>query len=173
LGTCSGKCENLNLTARPPDTTTSQKIGKTAGKYQVEPDLSATTTTGSPSTPRPSRHAWVSNTTLGGSTIPSGIWTFNITISLITIGGGGQAGNLWITVWNCNTTTVGAGCSSLFKNWDNATNILATASAQKYTFTTGTIGPFSNVKFISVEYWIYYATTGNSNVLTFTETTVY
>ena len=166
VGACSGKSKHLNQTAGAADTTTSQQIHHTAGKYQIEPGISSTTT-GTPSTSAPSGYAWVDNATLGGATIPSGTWTFNIT----TVAGGGTGtpvGNLWITVWNCNTTSLGT-CTFLFKNWDNTTNVLGTTTT-KYTFTT-TVGPFSNANFLAIEYWISYATTGGGGWVV-TETTV-
>src|SRR5207253_8686564 len=166
VGACSGKCKNLNQTAGVADTTTSQQIHHTAGKYQIEPDISSTTT-GTPSTSAPSGYAWVDNATLGGATIPSGTWTFNIT-TVASGGTGTPVGNLWITVWNCNTTSLGT-CTFLFKNWDNTTNVVGTTTT-KYTFTT-TVGPFSNANFLAIEYWISYATTGGGGWVV-TETTV-
>src|SRR3989442_9223287 len=160
VGTCGGKCENLNLTAGLADTTTSQKIGNTAGKYQIEPDVSSTATTGTPFTSAVSGYAWVYNTTLGGSTIPSGTWTFNLTIGL-NVAAGAPVGSLWITVWNCNTNSLWT-CAFLFKNWDNSTNVLATTTATKYTYTTGTIGPFCNVHSLAVTYLSFYTTISNS-----------
>src|SRR5438876_421569 len=167
VGACSGRCENLNQTAGVADTTTSQQIHHTAGKYQIEPDISSTTT-GTPSTSAPSGYAWVDNATLGGATIPSGTWTFNIT-TVASGGTGTPVGNLWITVWNCNTTSLPGACNFLFKNWDNTTNVLGTTTT-KYTFTTN-VGPFPTVHFLAIEYWISYATTGGGGWVV-TETTV-
>src|SRR5437867_4465170 len=170
VDSCSGKCENLAASTGSADTGTSQLIAKTTGKYQIEPDIASTTSTGTPSTSSVSGYAWVYNTDLGGSTIQSGTWAFDLTIAASTIAGS-PVGNVWITVWSCTTNGLGS-CTFLFKNWDNSTNVLATTSATKYTYTTGTIGPFSNIRFISVEYWISYTTAGNSAGLVVTETTV-
>src|SRR3990170_4073699 len=76
VDTCSGRCENLVRTTGAADTTTSQSIGNNVGKYQVQPDIGSTTTTGTPSTSSVSGYAWVYNTDLGGLTIQSGTWTF-------------------------------------------------------------------------------------------------
>src|SRR5207245_9276267 len=96
-----------------------------------------------------------------------GAWTF----STAPGGGGGTwrpRVNLWITVWNCNTTSLGT-CTFLFKNCDNTTNVLGTTTT-KYTCTT-TVGPFSNANSLAIEYWISYATTGGGGWVV-TETTV-
>jgi hypothetical protein len=78
---------------------------------------------------------------------------------------------LWATVWSCQTISLGT-CKFLFKNWDNTTNILGTTSATKRTYTTGTIGPFSNVQYLVVEWWVHYIVAGSSNTATVKETTV-
>src|SRR5207253_10457572 len=54
----------------------------------------------------------------------------------------------------------------------NATNVLASTTATKYSYTTGTVGPFSNIHFISIEYWISYTSGGSSPCCTVSETTV-
>src|SRR5438445_498500 len=171
VGACSGKCENLLTSTGAADTTTTQHLGKTTlGTYQIEPDMPGTTTTGTPFTSSVSGYSWVYSTDLGGSTIQSGTWTFDLTTNVNTIGGN-PVGNLWITVWNCTTNSLGS-CNFLFKNWDNTTNVLASTSATPHTYNTGTIGPFSNIHFISVEYWISYTTLGSQSNLAVTETTV-
>src|SRR5256712_2194636 len=140
------------------------------GKYIVKPDIASSATTGTPSTSSVSGYAWVYNTDLGSATIDSGTWTFNVTTGLNSIVGG-PVGNLWVTVWNCATNSL-TSCTFLFKNSDNTTNVLASTTPTKYSFTTGTVGPFSNVHFISVEYWISYTSGGSSPCCTVTETTV-
>src|SRR5579864_6540030 len=140
------------------------------GKYIVKPDVASSATTGTPSTSSVSGYAWVYNTDLGSATIDSGTWTFNVTTGLNSIAGG-PVGNLWVTVWNCGTNSL-TSCTFLFKNWNNNTNVLASTTPTKYSFTTGTVGPFSNIHFISVEYWISYTSGGSSPCCTVTETTV-
>jgi hypothetical protein len=118
------------------------------GKYIVKPDVASSATTGTPSTASVSGYAWVYNTDLGSATIGSGTWTLNITAAVNSISGGPVA-NAWITVWSCGTNSL-ASCTFLFKNWDNTTNVLASTTATKYSYTTGTVGPFSNIHFIHV-----------------------
>src|SRR5207247_9693000 len=142
---------------------------KNTEKYHIEPYFALTIPAGTPATSSVSGYAWVYNTDLGGLAIQSGTWTFDLTTSVSTTNGG-PIGNVWITVWNCTTNGLGS-CTFLFKNWDNSTNVLASTSATKYTYTTGTIGPFSNIHFISIEYCLSYMTAGTNNGLTVTETT--
>jgi len=170
VGSCSGRCENLLTSTGSADTVTSQHFGKNTGTYQIQPDVTGTSSTGTPSTSTVSGYAWVYNTDLGGSTIQSGTWTFDLTAAVSTIAGT-PVGNVWVTVWNCTTTSLGS-CTFLFKNWDNNTNVLATTTPTKYTYTTGTIGPFSNIHFISVEYWVSVTTPSAQNSCSVTETTV-
>jgi hypothetical protein len=166
-GSCSGKCENLATTTGTADTTTSQKIAKTTGNYKVEPDVSSTTATGTPSISTPSGYAWETPSTLG-ATIQSGTWTLDLTTTASSATG---TATLWATVWSCQTISLGT-CKFLFKNWDNTTNILGTTSATKRTYTTGTIGPFSNVQYLVVEWWVHYTVAGSSSTATVKETTV-
>src|SRR5260370_14662768 len=140
------------------------------GKYIVKPDIASSATTGTPSTSSVSGYAWVYSTDLGSGTIDCGTWTFNVTTGLNSITGG-PVGNLWVTVWNCSTNSL-TSCTFLFKNWDNTTNVLASTTPTKYSFTAGTVGPFSNIHFISVEYWISYTSGGSSPCCTVSETTV-
>jgi hypothetical protein len=170
VGSCSGKCEGLSTSAGSADTTTSQLIDKTVGKYRIEPDVGLTTLTGTPSASSVSGYAWVYNIDLGGATIRSGSWTFDLALAVSSTSGA-PFGNVWITVWSCTTNSLGS-CTFLFKNWDNSTNVLATTTPTKYTYTTGTVGPFSNVHFIAVEYWISYTVASSLSSLTVTETTV-
>ena len=133
----------------------------------------ATILTGTPSTSTVSGYAWVYNTDLGGISIGSvggSTWTFDFTITANHVQGG-PIGNLWITVWSCTANSL-VSCTFLFKNWDNTTNVLANTTPTKYTYTTGNIGPFSSVHFLSVEYWIAYTSAGNQGSLIATETTV-
>src|SRR5437867_2487184 len=170
VGSCSGKCENLSSSAGSTDTTTSQFISNVAGKYKVEPDIGSSTTTGTPSTSSVSGYAWVDNNDRSVN-IQAGTWTFDLTITASSVQGN-PVGNLWITVWNCQTNSLGS-CTLLFKNWDNSTNVLGSTSPTKYTFTTSAVGPFSNIHFLTIEYWISVTTpgSGNSNLVA-TETTV-
>jgi len=69
VGSCSGRCENLLTSTGSADTVTSQHFGKNAGTYQIQPDVTGTSSTGIPSTSTVSGYAWVYNTDLGGSTI--------------------------------------------------------------------------------------------------------
>ena len=114
VDSCTGKCENLSTSTGTADTTTSQLLAKTVGKYQIQPDVALTTTTGTPSISSVSGYAWVYNTDLGGSTIQSGTWTFDLTLTASTTSGA-PLGSVWITVWNCNTNGLGS-CTFLFKN---------------------------------------------------------
>src|SRR5690349_18512529 len=170
VGSCTGKCENLLTSTGTADTGTGQNPAHNTGTFQIEPDNPATLTTGTPSTSSVSGYAWVYNTDLGSASIQSGTWTFDLTVAVNSLNGG-PVGNIWITVWSCTSNSLGS-CTFLFKNWDNATNVLASTTATKYTYTTGTIGPFSGVHFISVEYWLSVTTGGKQTCCITTETTV-
>src|SRR5437899_2676818 len=94
------------------------------------------------------------------------MWNFDFTVGSSASTG---TASVWITVWNCQTSSEGT-CAFLFKNWDNTTNVISTA-ATKRTYVTGTIGPFDNVKFLVVEYWLHVTVAGASG-RTVRETTV-
>ncbi len=164
VGSCSGLCENLPTTTGTADTTSSQSISTTTGNFMIEPDTSASAT-GTPRTSTPSGYAWETSSAIGGQ-IVSGIWSFDLTVG--SSASTGTAG-VWITVWSCQTASEGT-CAFLFKNWDNATNVIST-TATKSTYTTGTIGPFNNVQFLVVEYWLHVTVAGASGE-TVSETTV-
>src|SRR5438552_2325798 len=143
---------------------TSQVISTTTGNFIVEPDVSASAT-GTPTTSTPSGYAWETPSALGAQ-IVSGIWNFDLTVGSSASTG---IGSVWITVWNCQTSDEGT-CAFLFKNWDNTTDVISTAATQR-TYVTGTIGPFDNVQFLVVEYWLHVTVAGASGQLV-RETTV-
>jgi len=140
VGSCTGKCENLLTSTGSADIGTSQHVSTSLGKYEIEPDTATTTTTGAPSTSSVSGYAWVNNNDLGGITIQSGTWTFDLTTQA-SAAGGTPVGSVWITVWNCTTASLGS-CIFLFKDWDNTTNVLGTNTVTKNTYTTGSIESF-------------------------------
>src|SRR5712691_7420035 len=127
VGSCGGQCENLATTTGTADTTTSQHPGHNTGDFIVEPDVGSSGTTGTPFTTSQSGYAWVYGTDLGGASIQSGTWTFDLTAAL-SVAGGTPVGNAWITVWSCATNSLGS-CTFLFKNWDNTTNVMASTTA--------------------------------------------
>src|SRR2546425_1016896 len=143
---------------------TSQIISTTTGNFMVEPDVSASAT-GTPTTSTPSGYAWETPSAIGAQ-IVSGIWNFDL-----TVGSSASTGiaAVWITLVNCQTSSEGT-CAFLFKNWDNTTNVISTA-ATKRTYVTGTIGPFNNIQFLVVEYWLHVTVAGASGE-TVRETTV-
>src|SRR2546425_951723 len=143
---------------------TSQIISTTTGNFMVEPDISASAT-GTPTTSTQSGYAWETPSAIGAQ-IVSGIWNFDLTVGSSASTG---TASVWITVWNCQTSSEGT-CAFLFKNWDNTTNVISTA-ATKRTYVTGTVGPFDNVKFLVVEYWLHVTVAGASGE-TVRETTV-
>src|SRR5256712_3820101 len=143
---------------------TSQIISTTTGNFMVEPDVSASAT-GTPTTSTPSGYAWETPSAIGAQ-IVSGIWNFDLTVGSSASTG---TASVWITVWNCQTSSEGT-CAFLFKNWDNTTNVISTA-ATKRTYVTGTIGPFNNIQFLVVEYWLHVTVAGASGE-TVRETTV-
>src|SRR5439155_23414090 len=69
---CAVKCEQLSTTSGAADTTTSVKVGGSITCcFEVQPDVTGTTTTATPSTTTPTGQAWVYPTDLGGITIQS------------------------------------------------------------------------------------------------------
>src|SRR6058998_1992673 len=143
---------------------TSQVISTTTGNFMVEPDVSASAT-GTPTTSTPSGYAWETPSDLGAQ-IVSGIWTFDLTVGSSASTG---TASVWITVWNCQTSSEET-CAFLFKNWDNTTNVISTG-ATKRTYVTGTIGPFNDIQFLVVEYWLHVTVAGASGQMV-RETTV-
>src|SRR5256712_786574 len=143
---------------------TSQIISTTTGNFMVEPDISASAT-GTPTTSTQSGYAWETPSAIGAQ-IVSGIWNFDLTVGSSASTG---TASVWITVWNCQTSSEGT-CAFFFKNWDNTTNVISTA-ATKRTYVTGTIGPFNNIQFLVVEYWLHVPVAGASGE-TVRETTV-
>src|SRR5207237_3922282 len=74
--------------------------------YQVDPDVVSTTTTGIPSSSSPSGYAWIYNTAgiqNGLIDVQSGIWQFDMTIAASSTAG---VGRIWITVWQCGSSTL-------------------------------------------------------------------
>src|SRR4029077_7055687 len=113
------------------------------------PDTTSSTT-GTPSTSTPAGYGWVIDSSPLG--IGGGTWEFDITASMTQVHNG-TTPNLWITIWSC-TSDGFTGCTFLFKNWDNTTNIGASSTPTKYAFSTSNI-PYIAGSFISVEYWIH------------------
>src|SRR5438094_551409 len=143
---------------------TSQVISTTTGNFMVEPDVSASAT-GTPTTSTPSGYAWETPSEIGAQVV-SGIWTFDLTVGSSASTG---TASVWITVWNCQTSSEET-CAFLFKNWDNTTNVISTTATQR-TYVTGTIGPFNDVQFLVVEYWLHVTVAGASGQMV-RETTV-
>src|SRR3989442_527100 len=143
---------------------TSQIISTTTGNFMVEPDISASAT-GTPTTSTPSGYAWETQSATVAQ-IVSVIWNFDLTVGSSASTG---TARVWTTVWNCQPSSEGT-CAFLFKNWDNTTNVISTA-ATKRTYVTGTIGPFNNIQFLVVEYWLHVTVAGASGE-TVRETTV-
>ena len=137
---------------------------------EIEPQIGGATTTGTPSTSAPMGYAWESSSSLGGATIESGTWTFTMTAKASSVTGT-PVGYLWATVWSCNDQSLGT-CTFLLKNYDNTTNVLASTTATAYSYTTGTVGPFSNVKYLAVQFWLIFVSSGSAAARTATETTV-
>ena len=164
VGSCSGRCENLPTISGTADTATSQSISTTTGDFMVEPDISSSAT-GTPRTSTPSGYAWETPSAIGAQ-IVSGMWTFDFTVGSSASTG---TASVWITVWSCQTASEGT-CAFLFKNWDNTTNVISTTATQR-TYVTGTVGPFSSVQFLVVEYWLHVTVAGASGE-TVSETTV-
>jgi hypothetical protein len=136
--------------------------------YKIEPDVASSTATGTPSTSTPSGYAWESSSDMGGTTITSGTWQFDLTVRATSIAGTPVV-HVWITAWNCQTISLGT-CTKLFKNWDNSTNVLASTTATKYTYTTSSETQFTGMHFLAIEYWL--VLTMSSAATTATETTV-
>ena len=147
----SSGCENLFYYVGTQSLATTVNVATTAGVYQVRPGVGGSTTRGSPSTSTPDGYAWITEGEING-TIGSGTWKF--TISLTDSSTAGSA-FLWLTVWNCASPNIGqsgAGCTLLFKNWDNSTNIKSNAYSS-LVFTTSRPA-YTNVKYLAIEAWI-------------------
>jgi hypothetical protein len=145
---CAVKCEQLVTTTGAADTTTSVKVGaSTTCCFEVQPDVTGTTTTATPSTTTPTGQAWVYSTDLGGVTIQSGAWEFDTTITASRTG----TANMRFLVWSCLTASEGT-CTLLF-DFTGTANIESTTTGPiKYTdVTPTTVGPFPNVHFLVVD----------------------
>src|SRR6266566_3339846 len=165
---CAIKCEQLVTTAGPADTTTSVKVGSsTTCCFEVVPDVSSSIATATPSTSTPTGQAWVYPTDLGGITIQSGPWRFDTTIQASRTG----TATMRFLVWSCLTASEG-NCTLLY-DFTGTANIESTTTGPiQYTDATPTVGPFSNVHYLTVEVWISpTGTTGNGGA-TDTMTTV-
>src|SRR5207249_1705797 len=123
--------------------------------------------TATPSSTTPTGQAWVYATDLGGITIQSGAREFETTITASRTG----TANMRFLVWSCLTASEGT-CTLLF-DFTGTANIESTTTGPiKYTDVTPTVGPFSNVHYLTVEVWISpTASTGNGGA-TDTMTTV-
>src|SRR5207249_2968800 len=135
--------------------------------YEVQPDVPSAAITATPSSTTPTGQAWVYATDLGGITIQSGSWEFYTTITASRTG----TANMRFLVWSCLTASEGT-CTLLF-DFTGTANIESTTTGPiKYTDVTPTVGPFSNVHYLTVEVWISpTASTGNGGA-TDTMTTV-
>src|SRR5438094_902102 len=165
---CAVKCEQLATTTGAADTTTSVKVGaSTTCCFEVQPDVTGTTTTATPSTTTPTGQAWVYPTDLRGITIQSGSWEFDTTITATRTG----TANMRFLVWSCLTASEGT-CTILF-DFTGTANIESTTTGPiKYTDVTPTVGPFSNVHYLVVEVWISPTGSTNNGGATDTMTTV-
>src|SRR5437016_5026585 len=163
---CAVKCEQLATTTGAADTTTSVKVGSsTTCCFEVQPDVTGTTTTATPSTTTPTGQAWVYPTDLGGITIQSGSWEFDTTITATRTG----TANMRFLVWSCLTASEGT-CTLLF-DFTGTANIEATTSATKSTDVSPIEGPFSNVHYLTVEVWISPTVSTGNGAATDTMTT--
>src|SRR5437762_4773251 len=164
---CAVKCEQLATTTGAADTTTSVKVGSsTTCCFEVQPDVTGTTTTATPSTTTPTGQAWVYPTDLGGITIQSGSWEFDTTITATRTG----TANMRFLVWSCLTASEGT-CTLLF-DFTGTANIEATTSATKNIDVSPIEGPFSNVHFLTIEVWISSTVSTGVAAATDTMTTV-
>src|SRR5216117_4409453 len=147
---CAIKCEQLVTTAGTADTTTSVKVGSsTTCCFEVVPDVISSIATATPSTSTPTGQAWVYPTDLGGITIQSGPWRFDTTIQASRTG----TATMRFLVWSCQTASEGT-CTLLF-DFTGTANIESTTTGPiQYTDVTPTVGPFSNVHYLTVEVWL-------------------
>src|SRR2546426_9096184 len=166
---CAVKCEQLVTTAGTADTTTSVKVGtSTTCCFEVQPDVGSSTATATPSGTTPTGQAWVYPTDLGGITIQSGSWEFDTTITASRTG----TANMRFLVWSCLTASEGPPCTLLF-DFTGTANIESTTTGPiKYTDVTPTVGPFSNVHYLTVEVWISPTGSAGNGAATDTMTTV-
>src|SRR5206468_3961800 len=165
---CAVKCEQLVTTTGAALTGTGVKVGtSTTCCFEVQPDVPSAAITATPSSTTPTGQAWVYATDLGGITIQSGSWEFDTTITASRTG----TANMRFLVWSCLTASEGT-CTLLF-DFTGTANIESTTTGPiKYTDVTPTVGPFSNVHYLTVEVWISpTASTGNGGA-TDTMTTV-
>src|SRR5437660_240563 len=147
---CLIKCEQLATVTGTADTTTSVHLGNSVTCcFEVQPDVSSSGTTATPSTATPTGQAWVYSIDLGGITIQSGTWRFDTTITASKA----ATASMRFLVWSCLTASEGT-CTNLFDftGTQNIEGVLSTPTT--YTDTSGTIGPFSNIHYLTVEVWI-------------------
>src|SRR5207249_1797117 len=165
---CAVKCEQLVTTTGAALTGTGVKVGtSTTCCFEVQPDVPSAAITATPSSTTPTGQAWVYATDLGGITIQSGSWEFDTTITASRTG----TANMRFLVWSCLTVSEGT-CTLLFDFTGTANIESTTTDPIKYTDVTPTVGPFSNVHYLTVEVWISpTASTGNGGA-TDTMTTV-
>ena len=172
-GSCSGGCWNLPASTGTAITTTKQTIATsgTVPRSIIVRSAATSTTTCTPSEGTPCTYAWETANTLAGATIGSGTWAFAITLASSKTSSGGTA-YMWMMAWSCTTISLGT-CTYLTKYYDNTTNVATVGTtAVKETYTTGTVGPFSSVAFLVVEYWLYITANAASSSNTMTDTTV-
>src|SRR5205823_3605041 len=144
------------------------KVGSsTTCCFEVVPDVISSIATATPSISTPTGQAWVYPTDLGGITIQSGPWRFDTTIQASRTG----TATMRFLVWSCQTASEGT-CTLLF-DFTGTANIESTITGPiQYTDVTPTVGPFSNVHYLTVEVWLSpTGSTGNGGA-TDTMTTV-
>src|SRR5438132_369401 len=150
---CAVKCEQLATTTGTADPTTSVKLGtSTTCCFEVQPDVNQNNNPApvTPSDTTPAGQAWVYPTDLGGITVQSGTWQFDTTMADSDTSPG--TANMRFIVWSCATASEG-GCTFLF-DFTGTANVEGSSTATKYTDTSGTVGAFSNVRYLTVEVWI-------------------
>jgi len=148
----------LVTTTGAADTTTSVKNAKSTGYFFFDPFTTGSTGTGTPSTTVLKGYGWRSDGVYG-KTIPSGTWQFNLTLTSSSATGTGH-----IEIWVYKCTTIGGSVSNLFSIDATETNVLATTTATKYTFTYTASSAYDLTSYVLViEYWLHVTTAGGSS----------
>jgi len=138
----------LSTTSGAEDVTTTIKNGNLTGDFFFDPFTANSTATGTPNATALKGYGWRSNG-LYNKVIPTGTWTFYITLTPTYIG----TGHMEIWVYKCNST--GTGLLNLFSIDATGTNVLANPAKTTYTFTYPGAQYDLTGKALVIEYWLH------------------
>ncbi|TLY02352.1 MAG: hypothetical protein E6K87_08165 [Thaumarchaeota archaeon] len=167
IDTCATICKPLATSTGTANTGTGIHNSNNQGFFILVPNTPNSGTTGTEgSTPQGSALEY--GTDLGGLTIQSGTWQFDVTSSASSATGTA----FWhFQVFSCLTNGLGT-CTKLFTYDDTTQNVLSSTSSLKRTYTSPNVGPFSTVHFLVLEIWLDVTVAGQSGSGSVSLTTV-